>query len=384
MKISFQIIHNYQAEPLKIIGTALRLTIQDDLYIELDLRTALDFLKITLNKTLHSTEQLCFFEIDIDNSTYDLSKYDDFINGFVSRLSTETGFVRLVKFVDELRNVEYQKYYNEVAEIEMKLREVFSYIFYNRYLVDEVDDLNEYDIKLQGEPKKADYISRFENPFFYFNINSYKDSFQRPRGIPYDIKEWKDIFSKIRNSTDFEVLKEMLEVKGVTSSEHTAFFIRIKEDVDSIEKLRNCIAHNRATTHRIVDNYEKSKINLVKQIKLFWETEISTLQESNELTLSEIPSYSLLNGMLSMANWDENANTVSITEMFLPAQPTTKVNNIEELRSYLISVSDSIADENKPGDTEQREHFEQEYNAQRLVEKLLKQYNRDLIIMGWI
>lgn len=214
MKISFQIIHNYQAEPLKVIGNALHLTMQDDLYIELDLRTALDFLKITLNKTLHSNERLCFFDIEIDNTTYDLSKYDDFINGFVSRLSTETGFVRLVKFVDELRNLEYQKYYNEVAEIEMKLREVFSYIFYNRYLVDEVDDLNEYNAKPLGEPQKSDYITRLENPFFYFNFNGYNDYFQKPRVIPIDLKDFKDHISKIRNTADFEALKEVLEVKG--------------------------------------------------------------------------------------------------------------------------------------------------------------------------
>ena len=42
-----------------------------------------------LNKTLHSAENLCYFEIEIDTTTYDLTKYDEFIDGFVSRLRND-------------------------------------------------------------------------------------------------------------------------------------------------------------------------------------------------------------------------------------------------------------------------------------------------------
>lgn len=77
MKISFQIIHNYQADPLKTIGNALHLTMQDDLYIELDLRTALEFIKINFNKTLNSGEHICYFEIEINTTIYDLSNLNN-------------------------------------------------------------------------------------------------------------------------------------------------------------------------------------------------------------------------------------------------------------------------------------------------------------------
>lgn len=383
MKISFQIIHTYQAEPLKIIGTALHLTMQDDLYIELDLRTALDFLKITLNKTLHSTEQLCFFEVEIDEVTYDLSKYDDFINGLVSRLSTETGFVRLVKFVDELRNIEYQKYYSEVAEIEMKLREVFSYIFYNRYLVDEVDDLNEYVVKFPTDPpKKNDYVERLENPFYYFTFNGYKDFFQKPRDIPFDLKDFKDLIAKINNTSDYEALKEILKVKGLTSLKHIDFILGVKEDLDSIEKLRNCIAHNRTATTKVIASYTKSKLKLEQQIADFWNEEKTEIYASDEINFVESNSYEIINEMLSIAEWNEYRKEVIFHTYYMP--PNIVFTNLQDLRAYLIKIANEIVNENFGVKDDVNESYHELYNGDLLVDKILMKFKKELIILGWI
>lgn len=385
MKISFQIIHNYQEEPLKIIGNALHLTMQDDLYIQLDLRTALDFIKINIDKTLNPSSRLCFFEIEIDTSTYDLSKYDDFLDGIVSRLTSATGYVRLVKFVDEFRNIEYQKYYNEIAEIEMKLREVFSYIFYNRYSVDEVDDLNEYVVKFPAEPpKKNEYIERLENPFYYFTFNGYKDFFQKPRDIPFDIKDFKDLISKVRNTNDFETLKEILEVKGLTSLKHIDFILGVKEDLDSIEKLRNCVAHNRAATTKIISSYTKSKQKLEQQITDFWDEERNETYASEEINFAEQFSFDRINDLLSVAEWNEYNNEVVLHDFWQEGTPSVTFNNITDLKAHLVVIADDTATANFPSNEDDREPYEALYDGDRLVDKILNEYKKELILLGWI
>ena len=221
-------------------------TLQDDLYLPTDIATSIEDIQITLERNLDSGEKLCFFTIQIDEDSYDENKYDSLIEGFITRLKAINGYLRLVKLTDDFRVKKYLSYFNEIAEIEMKIREVFSYIFYNRYTHEEVDELNEYTVKYPAEkPKKEDFIERMENPFFYFTFNGYKDYFLEPRDIPFDIKDFKDLIFKIKTSIDLEKLKEVLEVKGIIIPKHIDFILGIKEDLTSIEKLRNCVAHNR-------------------------------------------------------------------------------------------------------------------------------------------
>ncbi|RZK10098.1 MAG: hypothetical protein EOO46_11790 [Flavobacterium sp.] len=385
MRISFQIIHNYQAETLKVLGQAVHLTMQDDLYIQLDLRTALDFIKINLEKTIVDNEQLCYFEVEIDTATYDLSKYDEFINGFLSRLSSEPGFVRLVKFVDELRNEEYRKYYIEIAEIEMKLREVFSYIFYNRYGHDEVDEMNEYVVRFPAEPpKKNEYIERLENPFYYFTFNGYKDYFQKPREIPNDIKDFKDLISKIRTIGDFEALKEALEVKGLSSLKHIDFILGVKEDLDSIEKLRNCVAHNRTATPKIVGSYIKSKEKLEQQIAEFWNEEKMQTYASREINFAEQFSYERVKDILSVAEWNEYNKEVVLHDFWQTGTPSVTFNNLADLKAHLVEIADNEAAANFPSNEDDREPYERIYNGDILVEKILTEYKRELIVLEWL
>jgi hypothetical protein len=242
MKISFQIIHNYQAEPLKIIGNALHLAMQDDLYIEIDLRTALYFLKINVNKTLNSSEKLCYFEIEIDTAIYDLSKYDEFIEGLVSRLKNEEGFIRLIKYTDEIRISDYLNYYKEISDIEMKIREVFSFIFYNKYKAIEVDNLEEYEVKYPAEkPTIKEFDDRNENPFFYFTFTGYYQ-FDKPKEVPV-----KEIIPLIQSNEQYDSLRNYLNLRGILEERHIDFLKKIREKLSSIENIRNCIAHNRAT-----------------------------------------------------------------------------------------------------------------------------------------
>jgi len=381
MKISFQIIHNFQSEPLRIIGEALHLTLQDDLYNEVDLRSALDLIKINIEKTLQSTEKLCFFEIEIDEAIYDLSKYDDFIDGFDSRIKSADDFIRLVKFSDEIRISNYLKYFEEIAEIEMKIREVFSYIFHTKYNTEEVDKLEEYDIKYPAEkPTKKDFENRNENPFFYFTFTGYYQ-FDKPKEIPI-----KEIIPLIQNNEQFEHLRDYLNLRGILEERHIDFLKGIREKLNSIENVRNCVAHNRAIPKRAVLSYEKVKPEVYKFISDFWieETRIEQENPENEINFAEQYSYDKLKEFLSVAEWNEYNDEVVLHNFLQQGTPEFKFNNLTDLKAHLLDISDDTATANFPSNDDDREPYETLYNGQVVVDKTLNEYKKELIILGWI
>ena len=381
MKVSFQIIHNFQSEPLKIIGEALHLTFQDDLYNQIDLRTALDYININLNKPLLSNESLCFFEIDIDETIYDLSKYDDFIEGLNSRLKSAEGFVRLVKFSDEIRISNYLKYFEEIADIEMKIREVFSFIFHLKYSNEEVDKLDEYDIKYPAEkPTVKDFENRNENPFFYFTFTGYYQ-FDKPKELPV-----KDIIPLIQTNEQYEHLRDYLNLRGILEERHIDFLKGIREKLNSIENVRNCVAHNRAIPKRAVLSYEKVKPEVYKFIDDFWleETRIEQENPENEINFTEQYSYDKLKEFLSVAEWNEYNNEVVLHDFWQHGTPEFRFNNLIDLKTHLLDISDNTATANSPSNADDRETYEALYNGQVVVDKALDEYKKELIILGWL
>ena len=383
MKISFQIIHNFQNEPLKVIGNALHLTLQDDLYIEIDLRTTLYFLKINLNKSLASSERLLYFDIDIDTSIYDLTKYDEFIDGFISKIKSEIGFIRVVKFNDEIRSNNYLTYYSEIAEIEMKIREIFSFIFYNKYKAIEVDSLEEYEVKYPAEkPTNKEFEDRSENPFFYFTFTGYYQ-FDKPKEVPI-----KEIIPLIQTKEHYEELRNYLNLRGILEERHIDFLKKIKEKLSSVENIRNCIAHNRAIPNRAVANYEKTKPEILKFIEDFWSEEARIEQElldtESEINFAEQFSYERINDLLSVAEWNEYDNEVVLHDFWQAGTPSAVFNNLTDLKAHLLDISDNTATANFPSSEDDRETYEQIYNGQRLVDKTLNEYKKELIILGWI
>lgn len=383
MKISFQIIHNYKSDVLGILGDALHLTLQDDLYNEIEFATALDFIDIQLEKTLKSGEQLCYFEVKIDTTIYDLSKYDDFISGFISRLKDSGDFIRLIKFVDEIRVTDYIKYYKEIAEIEMKIREVFSFIFYCKYSTAEVDSLDEYDFKLPAEkPTTENFLSRYENLFFYFTFTGYYQ-FEKPKELPI-----KDILPLIQTNEEYSQLRDFLNLRGILEERHIDFLKKIKEKLKSIEDVRNCISHSRAIPNRAIQSYEKALPEVTDFINDFWEEEKRIEQEfkefENEINFAEQYSYERLNGLLGVAEWNDYNAEVVITDFSQTGHPTQFFSSLEGLKEYLTDIANETATANFPSNEDDRSTYEASFNANRLVDKMLIEYRKQLVLLKWI
>lgn len=380
MKVGFQILHNYQNNPLKIIGNALHLTLQDDLLIQIDLRTAMDFISLTLNGSLQTGINFTNFEIDVDTGQYDFTNYDIFLEGFKNRLKVTDGFHKLLKYVDEIRADQYVKYYLELAELEMKMREVFSFIFYNKYSVMGNDLFEEFDAKTAGveEPKPDELEKRLENKFFYLTFSGYL-KFGKPKDV-----QLKDLIPLIQSKELYEELREHLNSRGIVLEHHVDFLQSVKTILNPIESVRNCIAHNRQIPNRTSQDYIIARDQLNQKIQEFWTREIQEAAQINEINFAEEYAYERLNDLLSVSDFKEYANEVTVHDHWSAGAPSYSFKTLPDLREFLLQQAEGASNEGFPSNEDDREVYEQAYNNERLIDKILAKYAKEFIILNWV
>lgn len=380
MRITFQILHTYQNDLLKVIGKSLHLTLQDDLYNQINLETTLDFITIKLNKNLQSGEQLCYFQVEIDETIYDLSKYEEFIEGFANRLKQENGFFKLIKYVDDLRLETYKNIYLEIADIEMRIREVFSYIFYSKYDDKNQDIFEEFEVQIvnKEDVRSEELVRRLENKFFYLTFKQYL-KFDTPKDIPQ-----KEVLPLIMNNQTYDLLREYVSSRGIIEQRHLAFLRNVSRLLDPIENVRNCIAHNRKIPINQLDNYPNAKREILAFIDNFWQEEIEELTAENEITFAEQFSYDRLKELLDVAEWQDYNNAVVLHDFWQTGTPSTTLNSLTDLKAHLLDIANDTATANFPSGDDDRETYERLYNGEVLVNKVLTEYKRQLIVMDWI
>jgi hypothetical protein len=86
-----------------------------------------------------------------------------------------------------------------------------------------------------------------ENQFFHLTFGQYVGLNQRPA--------IKDLVSLIRNEATYEAFRDELLRKPVEHEDDAAFLAGLKERMDSIEKMRNAVAHNRRPPKKTTNDY---------------------------------------------------------------------------------------------------------------------------------
>lgn len=380
MKVSFQILHNYQDNPLKIIGNALHLTIQDDLLIQIDLRIAMDFISLTLNKSLQTGVNFASFEIDVDTAQYDFTNYEIFLEGFKTRLKATDGFHKLLKYVDEIRADQYVRYYLELAELEMKMREVFSFIFYNKYSVTGNDLFEEFDAKPAGveEPKPDELEKRLENKFFYLTFSGYL-KFEKPKDVLI-----KELIPLIQIKEQYEQLRAHLNSRGIIVEHHVDFLQAVKATLDPIENVRNCIAHNRQIPNRTDANYSRARTELLRFIQEFWTREIQEAEQPFEPNFTDQSPFERIDNLLSVSDWKEYNGEVVVHDHWSAGTPSFTFTNLQDLKAFLIEQSNNAFNASLPADENEQQSYLLFYNGEGLVNKVLRKYAKELIILNWM
>jgi len=162
--------------------------------------------------------------------------------------------------------------YKELFKIEMKLREIISFIFIDTYksgdnLLKDVNLKPRFEGKnnlQKDETQRREYLSkRCENEFFHVLFSDY-NRLTEIRDLKHD-----DLYLITEISNNFEEFKNNILNRGIKEDSYLAFLNNIKPVLSKLENIRNCIAHNRMLDTNDLENYEKYFEEINKQIKEF-------------------------------------------------------------------------------------------------------------------
>lgn len=212
--------------------------------------------------TLNLSEFFTIFESINDLEENIKSFIEDFISGIGYNLDAQC----IIKYKDTYVKQQYMQYYSEIYDLEMELRKILTYIFNNEY-ESPYALLNDYDLNIpKYNQKDEEYFStNYENEFFMLCFSDYIKICNQQTKIKTSAN---DIINLIRSSLSFDELKEKV-ILGIKNKKHLDFLSSIKEDLNSLEEMRNSIMHSRKYPLDI-ESYERSKEQLSKKIESFW------------------------------------------------------------------------------------------------------------------
>ncbi len=195
----------------------------------------------------------------------------DVISAFSRSLAETSPIFHAVKFEDPLLQAELAERAVEIFALEMKLRRVLSIIYlHTNQEGDPFNLLSEEIEQPVGNPRQNQMQAANENQFFHLTFGQYINLNQRPQFSP------ADIFKLIRDAEQYFDLREEILRVPVKHQEDANFIIGLKEVLSPIERMRNCVAHNRRPTSRIAANYPNARLMLEERLDSYlarWEVQ---------------------------------------------------------------------------------------------------------------
>ena len=194
------------------------------------------------------------------------------IDKFAEALLGDTSFLHVVKFEDPFLQAMLAKHSEEIFAIEMKLRRVLSLI----YLHADQDSGRFYELlryetfKPTNESNQQQMKEATENEFFNLTFRQYIRL-----GIRKVPTTTDDVINLLRDSKDYDTLLENLRrPRTIVNSGDTELLANIKEILNSIEAMRNCVAHYRRPSTEITTNYTSARNRLNERLDKYlaeWE-----------------------------------------------------------------------------------------------------------------
>jgi len=273
MKIDFQIVHTIKSDLKEYLLDLMKQTLGESAIIEVSVEEKpediqnweiFNWIEIKYNYILEENKSIVGFSLDISE------EYREIISEFGDHLKDDENIEVVFKYFDESMSEKHKSYAEEIFEIEMKLREIISFIFIDTYKGDYHNLLKEIDVKIQplngnNKPDKDYFERHFENEFFFLLFSDYMH-LSEPKKISQN-----DLMELIINSNDYDELKRNIQNRGITKEKYQDMIASIKQNLKPIEDMRNCIAHNRSFTDTVLQNYQQAKANLYNIINQFWE-----------------------------------------------------------------------------------------------------------------
>ena len=204
----------------------------------------------------------------------DIESIQSVIEEFAEALPDTGPVFHAVKFEDPLLKDQLAERATEIFTIEMKLRRVLSLIYLHAYQ----DDNDPFDL-LQDEtvqipqkerPRPEQMEAASENQFFHLLFSQYINL--NTRAGP----QLLSILDFIRNSEQYDALRVEILRNPIEHKKDAEFLTSLKNLMDPIEGMRNCVAHNRRPTRSLIDNYPNARRELEERLNEYltqWEVQ---------------------------------------------------------------------------------------------------------------
>lgn len=196
----------------------------------------------------------------IDRITEDLSQADEILH--------------LFKYYDSSLRDLIRYYAAELFDLEMRLREVLSLIFIDRYPGSPYDLFHETDVKLQNlaknqwqknkGKKESDLKEKHENEFFHVLFSDYAKC-----ATLRELKE-RELFPYLQDAENFESFRKLILTRGIHHEKNKDFLVSLQGLMESLEEVRNCIAHNRTPTDEMINSFDRAKEIIQSKIDDLW------------------------------------------------------------------------------------------------------------------
>ena len=231
------------------------------------------YITLRYTKTRKDGRWACGFSVEFDSTE---EQMEDLINNFSEFLAdytadcTDDRIKHVLKLNDPQLQCTLRDYGKEIFEIEMKLREALSLIFIDTYGKDFYDFVNETNVNPISPPTAKQMSESYENQFFFLLFSQYIQINNSKKPDLSRIEEY------IEQAEDLEDLNRMIiPKKPIIKKPYDDFLASLKKRVDSIETLRNCVAHNRSIPEDIIANYETARDLLLEEINEFFKEQAS-------------------------------------------------------------------------------------------------------------
>ncbi|MGH8646003.1 MAG: hypothetical protein ACREX4_16715, partial [Gammaproteobacteria bacterium] len=179
----------------------------------------------------------------------EIASIREVVDEFTDALGT-VPFEHAVKCEDPLVRAELAARADELFALEMKLRRVLTIIYLHADPdADPYDLLHEESMQpmASAKPQKDQMQTAAENQFFHLTFGQYANLNQRPA--------IKDLGALIRSQETYETFRDELLRQPVEHEDDASFLASLKGRMDSVEKMRNAVAHNRRPSRKATNDY---------------------------------------------------------------------------------------------------------------------------------
>jgi hypothetical protein len=184
---------------------------------------------------------------------------DRVLDEFTEALPATDPFDHACRFEDGGLKDNLAQIASELFELEMKLRRALTYIYLHAYPHGDPYDLlrEETQKPLAKDPPKPEAMKAAgENPLFHLTFSQYVSLNQRLA------LKTNDLILLISSSDSFDNLRAEIVRQPVEQEDDAVFIAGLKAKMDAVERMRNCVAHNRRPSDRVRQNYDTARPEL--------------------------------------------------------------------------------------------------------------------------